>query len=87
MKQKNIDPKARRKREAVFSVVIFSALQIAFALAVGSLCLLPGIPVWVSRICIALAALSLLLVVPAARLLKTRFQESEGGDLDEAGKY
>lgn len=87
MRQKNTDAKARRKREAVCSVAVFTVLQIAFALAVGSLCLLPDFPAWASRICAVIAALSLLSVVLAARLLKIRFQEIEGGELDEAGKY
>lgn len=88
MKQESIDErKARRKREAVQGVVFFALLQIASAVCFVSLCFIPGLPRWCQILFAALAAVCLGLIVPAVLLLKGRFQEIEGGELDAACEY
>ena len=88
MKPENIkERKAKRKREAVIGVVMFALLQLATAVCFGALCFIPDVPGWFPVVFGALAGLCLLLIIPAALLLKTRFQEIEGGELDAAAEY
>ena len=90
MKQENIDVaarKAKRKREAVCGIVLFGVLQLATALCFGSLCLIPDLPKGVCVLFLVLAAVCVLLLIPALVVLRQRFQEIEGGELDEAGQY
>jgi len=79
--------KARRKRSAVMGVALFSLLQVACALAFGWVCFIPDIPGWLFTLFLVLALFCLGLIVPAVLLLKDRFEEIEGGELDAAGKY
>lgn len=88
MKPKNIEErKAKRKKSAVLGVVFFVILQLASAICLGALCLIPGLPRWCFILFGALAALCILLIFPAIWVLKERFREIEGGELDEAGQY
>ena len=87
MKQSNIDRRARDKKAAVVGVTFFAGLQLVTAAAFGSLCFIPDSPVWLVVLFGALAALCLLLVIPALVVMKQRFKEIEGGDLDEASEY
>lgn len=88
MKPENIeDVKAQRKRSAVMGVVLFTLLQLACAAAFGALCFIPDIPGWLFGLFCGLALLCLGLIIPAFLLLKDRFEEIEGGELDAAGKY
>ena len=88
MKPGNIDAvKARRKRSAVTGVVFFALLQLTCAVAFGSMCFIPDIPGWLFALLCGLALFCLGLIVPAVLLLKDRFKEIEGGELDAAGKY
>lgn len=88
MKQESIkETKAKRKKEAVYGILGFAALQIVCAVAFGSLCFIPNIPKGVFWCFLVLAVICLLLIVPALRVLKERFKEIEGGELDVAGKY
>lgn len=88
MKQENIKKKkARRKKESVYSILIFAAMQLVCAIAFGSLCFIPDAPAWVVWMFFGLAAFCLLLIIPALIVLKQRFQEIEGGELDAASQY
>ena len=88
MKQESIKKtKAKRKKEAVYGILGFAALQIVCAVAFGSLCFIPNIPKGVFWCFLVLAVICLLLIVPAMCVLKERFKEIEGGELDAAGKY
>lgn len=88
MKPENIKAKkAKRKKEAVQGVMFFTLIQLACAACFGSLCFIPDLPGWVAILFAGLAALCLVLIVPAALLLKARFHEIEGGELDAAAKY
>lgn len=88
MKPESIEQaRSRRKREAVRGVVFFALLQVVSAVCFGALCLIPGLPGWAFWIFALLAVLCIVLLIPSLVVLKQRFQEIEGGELDEAGKY
>jgi len=88
MKQESIEEKkARRKKEAVYGALFFSVLQIVCAAALGCVCFVPDVPKGVFWCFLVLAVICLLLIVPALCVLKERFKEIEGGELDAAGKY
>lgn len=78
---------ARRKRDAVRGILFFAMLQIIPSVACASLCFIPGMPQWAIILCLVLAILCLALIIPALFVLKSRFKEIEGGELDAAGKY
>ena len=79
--------KAKRRREAVQGVMLFALLQVASAICLGAVCLVPDIPQWALVLCLALAILCLVLILPAVWILKERFREIEGGELDAADQY
>ncbi len=88
MKPENIEAvKARRKREAVRGAAVFAIFQAGFAAVMVWLCFLPDCPGWVSVLFGVIGALSLGMIVPALLLLKQRFKEIEGGELDAAAEY
>lgn len=88
MKQGNIEgKKAHLKKESSCGVLIFAAIQLVCAIAFGSLCFIPDAPAWVVWMFLGLAAFCLLLIIPAFVVLKQRFREIKGGELDAAGKY
>lgn len=88
MKPENIDDrKARRKRSSVRGVLLFALLQLACAVCFGSLCFIPDIPKWLFVFFLALAIFCIILILPAILVLRERFKEIEGGELDAAGKY
>ena len=90
MTQRNIDAAAnqtRRKKEAVRGVVFFAVIQVITAVCLGAMYFIPDIPHWLGLIFVGMAAFCLLLLIPAYMVLKQRFREIEGGELDEAGKY
>lgn len=88
MKQENTEEKkAKRKKEAVYGILGFAALQLICAAAFGSVCFVPDVPKGMYWCFLALAVLCLLLILPAFCVLKARFKEIEGGELDAAGKY
>ena len=81
------ESRKRRKRQAVLGVASFSLIQLACVVCFAALCLIPDLPrgfVWLFA---ALAGFCGLLVIPALVVLKERFKEIEGGELDEASKY
>ena len=88
MKQESIEEKkAKRKKESVCGVLIFAVLQIVCAAAFGCVCFVPDVPKGVFWCFLVLAVICLLLIVPALCVLKERFKEIDGGELDAAGKY
>ena len=88
MKPESIEArKEQRKRSAVRGVLLFTLLQLACAICFGALCFIPDMPGWCVILFGVLAALSLVLILPAVLVLKDRFKEIEGGELDAAGKY
>ena len=68
-------------------VIFFTLLQIATAVCFGVLGMIPDIPGWLSVLFFVLAAICILLLIPAFLVLRQRYAEIEGGELDEAGKY
>ena len=88
MKPENIeDRKAQRKRAAIRGVVLFALLQLASAICFGALCLIPDLPHWCVILFGVLAALCLVLILPAVLVLRARYREIEGGELDAAAEY
>ena len=88
MKQENIEArKARRKKEAVQGVLLFALIQAATAACFGVVCFLPDATQTMVVVFGILAALCVLPLIPALVVLKWRFAEIEGGELDEASKY
>ena len=88
MKPESIEVrKARRKRDAVRGVAIFALFQLITAACFGALCFLPDSPWGLNVMWMALAGICLLLILPAVYLLKVRFKEIEGGELDAAAEY
>ena len=79
----------RRKyrRQAVLGTAMFGLLQLACGSVFGALCLIPGLPRWAAALFAVLAAVCAALMIPALMVLKQRFAEIEGGELDEALKY
>ena len=86
MKQASIKQK-EQKRQAVWGVVLFTLLQLLCAFSFWALTLIPGLPGWCVKLFWALAVLCAALLIPALLVLKQRFHEIEGGELDAAGKY
>jgi len=88
MKPKNIENRKRqRKKEAVAGVVAFSLLQLLSAGCFAALCFIPDLPRWLWYIFAGLAVLCAVMIIPGVLLLKGRFREIEGGELDEASQY
>ena len=88
MKPENIEvKKARRRREAVRGVLLFALLQTACVICFAALCWIPDLPRWLIWIFAALAVLCVIPVPVALAVLRQRFKEIEGGELDAAGQY
>jgi len=88
MKRENIEVRrTRRRREAVRGVLFFALIQCFAAGVLVWACLLPDLPGWAAGLFAFLAAAILLSLFPAFWVLKKRFQEIEGGELDDAGQY
>lgn len=86
--QKSIKEKqARRKRDAVRGLLFFGVLQVITCVAFLALCFIPGLPQWAITLFLVLGILSLAMIIPALLVLRSRFKEIEGGELDAAGKY
>ena len=86
--QKSIEERRREhRRGAIAGVVFFGCIQVMAAACFAALCLIPDLPGWAVALFAALAVLSLLLILPVLKLLKQRFEEIEGGELDEACQY
>lgn len=79
--------KTKRKREAVYGLLGFTLLQMICAASFGSLCFIPDLPIWLFSCFLGLAILCFVLIVPVLYLLRVRFKEIEGGELDAAAEY
>ena len=83
----SMENRKRRRRQAVLSVASFALFQLAWGICIGALCFIPDLPRWAVWLFAALSGACGLLVVPALVVLKQRFTEIEGGELDAAAKY
>lgn len=84
----NIEARRRRyRRQAVLGVGLFGLLQLACTACFTALCFIPGLPRWTVVLFAVLAVLCAALMIPALIVLKKRFMEIKGGELDEALKY
>ena len=81
------DRRSRCRRQAVLGVILFGLLQLACGAVFAALCLIPGLPRWAVVLFAALTAFFVVLMIPALVVLRERFTEIEGGELDEALKY
>ena len=79
--------KARHKREAVTGVLLFALLQLACTAVFAALCLIPELPGWLFYLFAVMAVLCLVPLFFALMVLRQRFKEIEGGELNEAGQY
>lgn len=79
--------RSRYRRQAVLGVVLFGLLQLACVVCFGALCLIPGLPGWLFWLFAIAGAFCAGLMIPALWVLKQRFQEIEGGELDAAAEY
>lgn len=87
MKRKNTELQRRDKKAAVVGVIFFAGLQLVCAASFASLCFIPDAPMLLVVLMAAFAAVCLLLIIPALVVMKRRFEEIEGGELDEAAQY
>lgn len=79
--------KARCKREAVCGAVLFCLLQLVWIVCFAALCRIPDLPRWLFYLFAALAALCVIPMLMALVALRQRFEEIEGGELNEARQY
>lgn len=77
----------QRKQAAIRGVVLFVLLQLACIVCFASLCFIPDLPGWTVTLFAALAVICLIPMILALVVLKQRFREIEGGELDEARQY
>lgn len=88
MKPKNIEEHKRKlKKEAVLGVAAAAFFQLLSAGCLFALCLVPDLPQWLWYIFMGLAVFTTVMIIPGVLLLKGRFREIEGGELDEASQY
>lgn len=88
MMPKNIKrQKAKHKQEAIWSVLLFALVQLACAACFGALCLIPEAPKWLTVLFGSIAVFCLALILPAMIVLKQRFHEIEGGEINAASQY
>lgn len=86
--QKSIEERMKRqKKDAIRGVVLFALLQVVTAAAFIALCLIPDLPGWAVVLFAALAVISVIPLVIALVVLKQRFDEIQGGELDAARQY
>lgn len=84
----NIETRRRRyRRQAVLGVVLFALLQLCCAGCFAALCLIPDLPRWLFWLFAAAGVFCAGLMIPALIVLKQRFHEIEGGELDAAAEY
>lgn len=88
MKPVNIEErKARYKREAVCGILFFALIQLACIVTFVALCMIPDLPAWLFYLFVAMAIFCIVPMIFALKVLRQRFQEIEGGELDEASQY
>lgn len=79
--------RGRRRRDAVRGVALFGLLQLACAACFASLCFIPDLPGWAAALFAVLAVLCIAPLAVSLAVLKQRFREIEGGELDAARQY
>ena len=67
--------------------MFFALLQLACIAGFVALCMIPDLPAWLFYLFAALAVLCVVPMIFALNVLRQRFQEIEGGELDEASQY
>lgn len=88
MKPESIEERrAQRKKSAVRGALLFAVIQLASAACFGALCFIPELPKWVLVLFAVLAVVCLAMLIPVLLVLRMRFKEIEGGELDAAGQY
>lgn len=88
MKPKSIEEHKRKlKKEAVLGVAAAGFFQLLSAGCLFALCLVPDLPQWLWYIFMGLAVFCAVMIIPGVLLLKGRFREIEGGELDAAAEY
>lgn len=87
MKPESTEQHKRQRREAVKGVLLFALLQLIAAGILLWAARIPELPGWLSGVLRLIAAADVLAILPTGSILKQRFQEIEGGELDEAGQY
>lgn len=88
MKPENIEEqKALQKKSAARGALLFAVIQVASAACFGALCLIPDLPKWGFVLFAVLAVGFLATLIPVRLVLRARFKEIEGGELDAAGQY
>lgn len=86
--QRSIEERRRDHRRGAWAgVLFFAGIQGIGAAAFAALCMIPDLPGWAVVLFAALAVLNLVLILPVLLLLKQRFKEIEGGELDAAAEY
>lgn len=86
--QANIEARKKRyRRQAVLGAALFGLLQLACVVCFAWLCLIPDLPRWLFWLFAVLAVFCAALMVPALVVLRQRFKEIEGGELDAAAEY
>lgn len=86
--QKNTEElQKRQKRDAIRGVALFIALQLMCVIAFIALCMIPELPQWALLLFAALAVLCVVPIGIALVVLKQRFDEIQGGELDAARQY
>lgn len=84
----NIEKRRRRyRRQAVLGVALFGLLMLACAACFVALCFIPDLPGWLFWLFAMAGAFCAGLMLPALVVLKQRFQEIKGGELDAAAEY
>lgn len=77
----------QQKTAAVQGAALFSLLQVVSAVAFIALCLIPDLPRWAMVLFAVLAVICVIPIGIALVVLKQRFQEIQGGELDAARQY
>lgn len=71
----------------MIGVAFFAGLMLVCAASVATLCFIPDSPGWLIVLWGVLAVGCLVPIIPALVVMKQRFAEIEGGELDEAAQY
>ncbi len=71
----------------MYGLLGFAVMQVICAASFGCLCFIPELPVWLLMCFLVLVVLCLVLILPVLFLLRVRFKEIEGGELDAAAQY
>lgn len=86
--QKNIEDLHKKQRtDAVRGVLLFGVFQLVCVAGFIMLCLIPDLPRWAVILFAACAVACAAPMAAALAVLKKRFDEIQGGELDAARQY